>query len=163
MASVKCLVLGCGNKRDSSLGEMTYLDSNPDCKPDVVWDLTKHPLPFKDETFDSIIAVHVLEHLAYQGDADFFFKEFQEYWRILKPKGHFTGICPSDDSPWVWGDPGHKRVIQKETIFFLDLDNYNTKTMMCDYRNIYKGNFKVISCGNKDTNFMFTLEKKNRI
>jgi len=33
---------------------------------------------------------------------------------------------------------------------------------MCDYRNIYKGNFKVTGFNTKDKNFIFTLEKKNR-
>ena len=156
----KILVLGCGHKRDDSLGEMTYLDINPECNPDVVWNLSSHPLPFEDEAFDSIIAVHVLEHLAYQGDAEFFFREFEEYWRILKPGGHFTGICPSVTSPWAWGDPGHKRIIQAETLFFLDQNNYSTKTMMCDYRYMYKANFELKGCENKDNNFSFTLEKK---
>lgn len=157
----KILVLGCGDKRDSSLGEMTYLDVNPDVNPDVVHDLTVHPLPFEDETFDSIIAIHVLEHLAYQGDAEFFFKEFEEYWRILKPEGHFTGMCPSSDSKWKWGDPGHKRTIQRETLHFLDLSHYGKGDMMCDYRYMYKkGNFKIEGFQDKDGNFIFTLSKK---
>lgn len=160
----KCLVLGCGNKRDDTLGDMTYLDVDASCNPDVVWDLTKHPLPFEDNTFDRIIAIHVLEHLAYQGDYKFFFKEFEEYWRILKMGGGITGMCPNITSKWVWGDPGHKRIIQPETLYFLDLDNYTGETMMCDYRSVYKaGNFKLAKARVKDTSFVFTLIKKEII
>ena len=159
----KCLVLGCGNRRDSSLINAVYLDIDPDCKPDVVHDLTKHPLPFKDEEFNKIYAVHVLEHLAYQGDVEFFFREFEEYWRILKPEGRFIGVCPLAGTKWAWGDPGHRRVIQKETLLFLDRDMYNQVgvTTMGDYRYLYKkGNFKVVDYQEQNGNSVFTLIKR---
>src|SRR5690606_26663551 len=115
---------------------------NKDHNPDIVWDLTVHPLPFNDEEFDEIHAYEVLEHLANQGDYEFFFKEFTEYWRILKPKGRFFASVPV--GVWTWGDPSHKRVIQPETLIFLDQDQYAQvgTTSMSDFRYLYKVSFK---------------------
>ncbi len=53
------LLLGCGRSRvkklwlgeQSNWNELVTLDYNSDVKPDVVHDLTKHPLPFKDNFF----------------------------------------------------------------------------------------------------------------
>ena len=78
---MKELLMGCGSNSEKkicldSVGwhDLTRLDNNPAHNPDVVWDLTVHPLPFADETFDEIHAYQVLEHLANQGDYEFFFQ-----------------------------------------------------------------------------------------
>lgn len=165
------LLLGCGSRtikdiylpdRGSAFDDVVRLDVNSDHKPDIVWDLTKHPLPFKDEEFDEIHAYDVLEHLAYQGDFKFFFKEFTEYHRILKMDGLFFASCPSLSSPWAWGDPSHKRIISKESLVYLVQEKYEKQvgvTKMSDFRNIYKVNFKVIHAQDKDGTFYFILKK----
>lgn len=157
---MKILVLGCGYKRFKGQ-EITYLDNNSDCKPDILWDLEKHPLPFKDREFDRIYAHHILEHLAQQGDYKFFFKEFEEYWRILKLGGLFQGVVPMWNSAWAWGDPSHKRVIQKESLVFLDQSKYSQvgQTTMSDFCHIYKANFKVAKAKEVETKFSFVLQK----
>lgn len=162
---MKELLLGCGSRtsKDLSFGDPEFhnvvrLDSNPDHKPDVLWDLRKHPLPFDDEEFDEVHAYEVLEHLAQQGDYEFFFSEFSEYHRILKPNGIFFASVPT--GPWMWGDPSHKRVILPETLIFLDQDNYLQvgETSMTDFRHIYKVSFKVILREVRDK-FYFALQK----
>lgn len=67
------------------------IDWNPLSNPDLVHDLNIMPYPFKDNTFDLVEAVHVLEHL------DKPFMVMKELHRILKPNGkllikvpHFT-------------------------------------------------------------------------
>lgn len=100
-------------------------------------DLRKHPLPFGDNLFDEIHAYDILEHLAQQGDVDFFLREWSEYWRIIKPGGVFIGSVPEWTSPWAWGDPGHTRVVQLENFVFLSQQEYEKqvgKTPMSDYR-----------------------------
>lgn len=166
----KELLLGCGSrtKKDlfvdgrSAFENVTRLDNNPDHNPDIIFDLRNWWRPFEDATFDEIHAYDVLEHLAPQGDYEFFFKEFTEYHRILKPGGLFMASCPSWNSPWAFGDPSHTRIISKETLVFLDQDQYTEqvgKTKMSDFRNIYKVSFKTIHAEDNDGTFYFILKK----
>lgn len=55
-------------------------------------------LPFKDKTFDKVVASEVLEHL--QDDR----KTLKEVFRILKPGGIFVISTPSINYPFFW-DP----------------------------------------------------------
>lgn len=165
----KELLLGCGGRTVKDLAldgnhafeNVVRLDVNAEHKPDIVWDLREHPLPFADNEFDEIHAYEVLEHLAYQGDFQFFFKEFSEYARILKPGGKFYASVPAVGSPWVWGDPSHKRTIQQESLVFLSQDEYKKQigvTPMSDFRNIYKADFKPFAITNTEHRFFFVLE-----
>jgi predicted SAM-dependent methyltransferase len=137
------------------------LDNNKDHNPDVLWDLKKHPLPFDDNYFNEIHAYDVLEHLAQQGDYEFFFAEFSEYWRILKNGGYFFASVPDRQSVWAWGDPSHKRIIQRESLVFLDQDQYTQQvgiTKMSDFRYIYKAHFKVVTLQTQHDTFFFVLK-----
>ncbi len=167
---LKELLIGCGSRtikdlsvnKDTKFHNVTRLDNNIDHKPDVVWDLTEHPLPFFDNEFDEIHAYDVLEHLANQGDYKFFFSEFTEYARILKPGGRFFCSVPSHKSKWAWGDPSHKRIIVRENLTFLNQDTYKQvgKTQVSDFRSIYKANFKLVYMNNTTEKFYFILEVK---
>lgn len=160
--------MGCGSRTQKDLffdnlkefEGVVRLDINPDHNPDVVWDLTEHPLPFSDNEFDEIHVYEVLEHLAYQGDYEFFFKEFTEYARILKPGGFFFASVPCGE--WTWGDPSHRRVITSETLVFLNQDKYKQVgvTNMSDFRNIYKADFKKIYEHTTENKLLFILENK---
>ena len=110
-----------------------------------MWDLEKLPLPFEANEFDEIHGYHVLEHTGQQGDFRFFFAQWQEFWRILKPNGVFIGIVPIWNGEWAWGDPGHKRMITAGTLTFLSQNEYDKqlgKTAMADYRFCYKADFR---------------------
>ena len=167
---MKELLLGCGSRtkkslsvtKDNEFHNVTRLDNNKDHNPDVLWDLTKHPLPFIDNEFDEIHMYEVLEHLANQGDYKFFFSEFSEYWRILKPGGYFIASVPSMTSPWLWGEPSHRRVINSETLVFLNQDEYKQvgKTAMSDFRSIYKADFKKVYQKESENTFYFILEAR---
>lgn len=164
----KELLLGCGSrtKKDlfienrSGFEGLVRLDINADHKPDVVWDLTEHPLPFQDNEFDEIHIYEVLEHLAYQGDFKFFFKEFTEYARILKPGGLFLASVPR--GIWTWGDPSHRRVITEETLIFLNQEEYKQvgETNMSDFRNIYKADFRKVYANKTEDKLFFILENR---
>jgi SAM-dependent methyltransferase len=151
----KELLIGCGSNhtklmtadRSTGFDNLTTLDYNSEHKPDVVWDLMKLPLPFADEEFDEIHAYEVLEHLGQQGDYKLFFAQFSEFWRLLKPNGHFLATCPSRNSVWAWGDPSHTRIMQLEQLVFLSQEEYRIqvgKTPMSDFRNIYKADFETM-------------------
>lgn len=157
---MKRLIMGCGQTfKDNK--EAVRLDINKDHKPDVVWDLNKHPLPFKDETFSDIQAHAILEHLGTQGDAKFFFDEFSEYWRILKPLGTFHASIPDFRSQDAWGDPSHRRIMTIQTISFLSQDYYDLvgKTSMSDFRYLWKKNFNLIDYHVKEECLHFLLQK----
>lgn len=164
----KELLIGCGSMRDKRMtcdgtGEfsnLTTLDYNPDHKPDHIWDLTCGVLPFSDNSFDEIHAYEVLEHTGAQGDYKFFFKQFADFWRVLKPNGHLLATCPSRLSPWALGDPSHTRILQKEQLIFLDQDAYSQvgTTSMSDFRGIYKADFKAVMVDENNEYFKFILK-----
>ena len=56
----------------------------------LVWDITKMPLPFKDESFNIVFLCEVLEHLL--ADHGLILKEFE---RILKKKGKIILQTPN--------------------------------------------------------------------
>ena len=143
------LLIGCGNSRSLSgieVGELVTVDIDPNCGADVLHDLNVLPYPFRDESFDQIHAYEVLEHCGTQGDWRFFFGQFQEFWRVLKPGGILIASVPI--GPWVWGDPGHTRTIQLESLVFLSQAEYQKqvgKTHMTDYRHVWKGDFELVA------------------
>lgn len=169
------LLIGCGNRRDKRLGsmsspdwtELTTLDIDPNAGADVVHDLNVLPYPFADDQFDEIHAYEVLEHTGQQGDWRFFFAQFSEFWRMLKPDGLLCATCPSVASRWAWGDPGHTRVIQPETLIFLQQPQYAQVgiTSLTDYRAIYQADYDLAFSDDNGENFKFVLRaiKPSRI
>lgn len=150
------LLVGCGNDRAKQIivpgtpkewTMLTTLDMDPGVNPSVVHDLNDLPYPFDDDMFDEVHAYEVLEHCGRQGDFRFFFDQFYEFWRILKPGGFFVATVPMWDSPWAWADPGHCRVISKDSLIFLNKLEYGQlgKSVMADYRPWWKGNFEVVA------------------
>jgi hypothetical protein len=162
------LLLGCGTRRNKLLWEdrkaewrdLVTVDIDASCKPDQVWDLDKTPWPFRDNSADEIHAYEVLEHLGQQGDLASFFGTFGEIWRILQPNGKLFATVPKWNSPWAWGDPGHRRVITEGSLVFLDQSQYERQVgfnAMADYRGIWKGNLQMIHSAEKGESLWFVL------
>lgn len=131
---------------------LTALDHNANCKPDLVWDLTNIPWPFEDNTFDEVHAYCVMEHYRSQGDYKGFFADFEEIWRVLKAGGFFFCKVPRQDSPWAFGDPSHTRIIAPHNLIFLDREaqrvNIELGLPASDFRRDWKGDYLV-----KDVHF----------
>lgn len=172
----KELLIGCGNDRTKVLSlkghenweNLVTLDIDERCNPDVVHDLCEFPLPFLTNEFDEIHAYDVLEHTGAQGDYKFFFAQFSEFYRILKPEGVILGKCPSWNSFWAWGDPGHTRILHPMNLVFLKQQQYIEqvgKSKMTDYRDIYKADFEDIFIDEKESDFFFGMRaiKPSRI
>jgi cyclopropane fatty-acyl-phospholipid synthase-like methyltransferase len=190
MNDYKELLIGCGHSRNKRIippsshhtdfVNLTTLDNNPACNPDVLCDLAdfrtnvyeRHAATGKlwrslmnafptGNTFDEIHAYEVLEHIGRQGDYALFFAQFREFYRMLKPGGYFCATVPHWQSLWAWGDPGHTRVINEGTITFLDRREYERqigKTSMSDYRaELEETNFEIVSAQTKGQTFAFVL------
>lgn len=147
---------------------LTTLDINDDVGADVVHDIAALPLPFPDDAFDEIHAYEVLEHVGQQGDWRFFFAQFADFWRILKPGGYLVGTSPAPGSAWAWGDPGHTRVLSIEAMTFLNQRAYTDQvgiTPMTDYRFAYRADFEPRHLVVNGGQFTYVLEaiKPSRI
>ena len=121
----KILDAGCGTNRFKEYAkdeEAIGMDLNSS-KADMVSDVQK--LPFKDNTFDGVLCLHVLEHLLYPLIA------VKEFHRVLRQGGILICVCPT---PWVinaWNDPYHVRPHTKRSLEtlaedggFIYLDSY---------------------------------------
>jgi hypothetical protein len=173
------LLIGCGNSRrrlvrgpndPEGFVALTTVDIDPNCGADIEWNLERLPYEFAtDNSFTEIHAYDVLEHTGQQGDWRFFFAQFSEFWRILRPGGRLIGKSPALTSPWLWGDPGHKRVICKENLGFLVQPEYDSqigRTSLCDYRHVYRADFEPEHAEiNTEGNFIFAMRavKPSRI
>lgn len=77
------LDIGCGDKsKHSKLNYKTIvgIDNWEAFKPEFLWDLNNTPLPFADNSFDSILLLDIIEHL----DKEYGLKLLQELKRITK-------------------------------------------------------------------------------
>lgn len=172
---MRALLIGCGAKRDRRIlvdgieqwDELVTLDWNADHQPDVVHDLEALPYPFEDDTFHEIHGYEILEHTGQQGDAKFFFSQFEELWRILKPNGALAASVPHWGGRWAWGDPSHKRIINEGSLVFLDQQEYEKQvgqTSMSDFRFMYRGDFhtdmSTVQTVEGDPYFFFVLRAR---
>lgn len=133
--------------------------------------LFKQAWTLQSDYWDEIHAYEVLEHLGQQGDATSFFAQFSELYRLLKPNGYLCATVPSRFSPWLWGDPSHRRVIVPESLTFLDQEQYKIQidrriaehqypSNMSDFRDSlgYRADFKLVDQHDNRTTFTFILQ-----
>ncbi len=173
------LLLGCGNRRvrhvcptpgNAFESDVTTVDIDPGCGADHVVDLNQPPPWYTiggnghilagDCTYEEVHAYEVLEHIGRQGCYHSFFETMYEIYRILTPGGHLCASVPALHSPWLWGDPGHRRVISRETLIFLDRTQYAQvgHTAMTDYRSVWRGDFELVYSNVVDTTYWFALK-----
>lgn len=120
---MKKLNLGCG--KDIKPGWIN-LDSASISGVDVVHDIEKLPLPFKDNEFDEILAQDILEHVEY-------IPVLKDLHRILKPGGKLAMRVPHFTSRNNFTDPTHKKLFSIRTMEFFVKDTSLLKQKEREY------------------------------
>ena len=100
----RVLNVGCGNSPYPSLN-VTNTDIFPVPGVNVLHTLGKEPLPFEDNTFDLVIANHVLEHV------EGWWGAFKELARVVKVGGTVEVWLPGDGGTSQQGYRDHVNVI----------------------------------------------------
>jgi SAM-dependent methyltransferase len=93
------LDVGCGvNKFPGAIG----IDINRSTAADVICDLDHFPYPFADHSFESLRAIHVIEHLT---DV---IRAMEEFHRLVRPGGRVRIETPHYTDFSSFCDPTHK-------------------------------------------------------
>lgn len=112
--------------------------------------------------YNEIHAYEVLEHFGEQGNVSHFFNTFNNLWDVLVPEGLLIGSSPGGFGKWVWGDPGHTRMISHEQLGFLTKEHYKQlgKTTSSDYRDLLDGHWwEILHSDSEPNKFEFALKK----
>jgi SAM-dependent methyltransferase len=95
----RTLDVGCGlNKYPGSIG----IDRNPASRADLLCDLDRVPYPFRDNSFQSLRAVHVIEHVS---DV---IRAMEEFQRVVIPGGRIFLVTPHYTDFSSFCDPTHR-------------------------------------------------------
>jgi predicted SAM-dependent methyltransferase len=81
------LNIGCGSTK---IKGCINIDTEKKCKPDLVHNILKAPLPFKNKYADEIYLFHTIEHIRKM----FHRTVLKEIHRVLKPNGVFMVSFP---------------------------------------------------------------------
>lgn len=100
----RVLNLGCGHALFTH-PNVINLDAEDCSGANVIWDLSQTPMPFENETFDFIIANHILEHVPNWWNC------FEDCARILKTGGFMEIWLPGDGGSSQLGYRDHINVI----------------------------------------------------
>jgi len=150
---IKILNLGCGKRKffsgddavskiikkemnivDKTEVEEVGVDIIPDSVADIIHDLNQFPYPFKDDEFDNIVTVHVIEHL---WDT---LKVLNELHRICKKGGKIYIRVPHKSGNAAWGNPDHKKCFSSAIRIFIDSDlrdKFSVEKLKMHYVSIY--------------------------
>jgi ubiquinone/menaquinone biosynthesis C-methylase UbiE len=103
---MKKLNLGCGE--DYKDGWVNF-DCREDIKTDIKWDINKIPYPFKEDTFDEVLAKMILEHAKEPTQV------LKEIIRISKKDAKIIVIVPHASSYASKSDLQHKNLFTENT------------------------------------------------
>jgi SAM-dependent methyltransferase len=110
----RVLDVGCGiNKFPGSIG----IDRNPRTRADLLCDLDHFPYPFRDNSFDAVRAIHVIEHVS---DVILAMEEFH---RVLRPGGRLILATPHYTDFSSFCDPTHRWHLNSFSFRYFGEDN----------------------------------------
>jgi SAM-dependent methyltransferase len=110
------LDMGPGEKpyKPSQKEKVTSVDFNKKFKPTVIHDLTKFPYPFGSNSFDKIMASHIVEHIPNT------LKFMEEIFRISKPNAIVIIRTPHYSSRGAWINPTHYKAFSIGTFDYFN-------------------------------------------
>lgn len=96
---MRILDVGCGIKKaPGAIG----IDRNPASAADVLCDLDCLPYPFRDDSFDGLQAIHVIEHVS---DV---IRTMEEFHRLVRAGGRIRLVTPHYTDFSSFCDPTHR-------------------------------------------------------
>jgi SAM-dependent methyltransferase len=111
---VRILDVGCGvNKYPGTIG----IDRNIRTRADVICDLDHFPYPFRDNSFDQLRAVHVIEHVS---DV---IRTIEEFHRLVRPGGAIHIVTPHYTDFSSFCDPTHRWHLSSFSLRYFGEDN----------------------------------------
>jgi SAM-dependent methyltransferase len=129
----RVLNVGCGNSV-YPVSNVVNTDVYPVPGVDVVWDLSKTPLPFKDQEFDFVLANHILEHIPNWWEC------FKELARVVKVGGTIE--------VWLPGDGGSSQLGYRDHINTINHCSFvGIRGTWRNHANAWEGN-ELSFCGN---------------
>lgn len=133
----KVLNLGCGFAKFTAKN-VVNLDAYEVCKPDVVADMEK-PLPFEDETFDMILANHVLEHVKN------WWACFEECSRILKKGGMLIVYVPGGGNDSQLGYRDHVSMINLFSFYGIKTTSAGTNAWAETFKKMHANAMELVA------------------
>ena len=120
------LNVGCGSDIRPADQGWTNMDIFPLPGVEVAHDALRFPWPFKDGSFDMVLARHIIEHIPHflgrTPHKDGFLLFMEECHRILKPGGELEIVTPHPRSTNTIADPTHTRVVHRNNFACFDPD-----------------------------------------
>ena len=105
----RILDVGCGpSKYPGSIG----VDVNRDTAADVICDLDRGRLPFRDNSFDEVRAVHLIEHVENA------IATMEELHRVARAGGTIFVVTPHYTDVSSYTDPTHRRHLSTESFHY---------------------------------------------
>jgi SAM-dependent methyltransferase len=96
---MRILDVGCGiRKAPGAIG----IDRNPASAADVLCDLDRFPYPFASDSFDRLLAIHLIEHVA---DV---IRTIEEFHRLVRARGSIRIETPHYTDFSSFCDPTHR-------------------------------------------------------
>lgn len=108
------LNLGCGSRKQPGF---VNVDITSACSPDLVWDMEKTPWPWEDDSADSVLFSHSLEHVG--ADPQTFKEIIQELYRVCRRDADVLIRVPHPRHDDFINDPTHVRAITDGTFSLL--------------------------------------------
>jgi hypothetical protein len=108
------LNIGCGyNKHEGWIN----VDSDPECQPDLCFDLTKPGWPIEDSTVEEVMAEHILEHLE---GTEGYLTFWKELYRVCANNAIIKIEVPHWEHDTFIHDPTHVRAVTPVGIAMFD-------------------------------------------